>query len=262
MIKRLAIVVVLVTLAGVAGVMRGWSAQQTSGEARDEARQTFQLAAGARVEVKGINGTVEVETAEITTAEVRVVRTANSREDLEHSRVIVEQTSDGLLVRGEQDDRSVWQRIRGHRRVRQQVRLRVPRRIELIARGINGRVTAGEIDGSVQLSGINGRAEVAQAVGYSEISGVNGRVAVTVRQVGERGIRVSGINGGVELRFSEDLNADVTARGINGSVRADLPGVNMQSEEHSRSSYSARIGNGGAPISISGVNGSVKLTRS
>ena len=55
-------------------------------------------------------------------------------------------------------------------------------------------------------------------------------------------------------------NADLTAKGMNGRVRSEIPEVTVDKEEYS-SRYSARIGNGGAPISISGINGNVRLTR-
>lgn len=47
---------------------------------RDEINQTYQLSAGARVEVRGINGTVDIETSSGNTAEVHIVRSARSRE--------------------------------------------------------------------------------------------------------------------------------------------------------------------------------------
>ena len=53
---------------------------------RDEVNQTYELAAGARVEVSGINGAVDIETASGSTAEVHIVRSARSREDLNYHR--------------------------------------------------------------------------------------------------------------------------------------------------------------------------------
>ncbi len=206
--------------------------------------------------VNGINGAVTIETANTTTAEVHIVRMARTREDLERHRVLVEQTAGGLYVHGENN------RDEGRRRggdVRQRVTLRVPRQIELQASGINGRTIVGEVDGPVRLSGINGKAEVAQARGYSDISGINGSVVITLTQLGERGIHVSGINGTVELRFAEALNADLRVSGINGAVHADVPNVTVQGRI-SRTNFNAQIGTGGAPINVSGVNGSVRLT--
>ncbi|MDQ1590297.1 MAG: hypothetical protein QOG71_924 [Pyrinomonadaceae bacterium] len=224
---------------------------------KDEVNQTYQLTPGATVRVSGINGAVEVETTSGSTAEVHIVRSARSRADLEHRKIIIEHTGASLVVRGENDqERRV---ARGeYPQVRQRVTLRLPRQIDFTASGINGKTTVGEVDGPVKLSGINGRVEVAQAVGYSELSGINGAVIVTISQLGERGIRVSGINGAVELRFSDALNADLKVTGINGSVNADMPNVVVQGTV-SRNNFNARIGSGGAPINVSGVNGRVRL---
>ncbi|HLL76137.1 MAG TPA: hypothetical protein VK421_12835 [Pyrinomonadaceae bacterium] len=224
---------------------------------RDEFRQTYQIAPGAPVRVSGINGRVDVETTSGSTAEVHVVRSARTRQDLEYRKIIVEQAGGGLTVRGEKENDS----NRGERRaeVRQQVTLRVPRNINLAASGINGRTTVGEVDGPVKLSGINGRVEVGQARGYTDISGINGSVTMTIAQLGEQGIKVSGVNGRVELKFADTLNADLSVTGINGSVNTEgLPNVTIQGRV-SRNNFNARIGSGGTPINVSGVNGSVRL---
>ena len=47
---------------------------------------------------------------------------------------------------------------------------------------------------------------------------------------------------------------------MNGNVRSEIPEVTVDKEEPG-SRYSARIGSGGAPITISGINGNVRLTR-
>ncbi len=232
---------------------RGDNRDEDEWPERDEARQSFQLTPGATVKVSGINGSVTVETAETQTAEVYVVRTARRREDLERRKVTIEQTGDGLFVRGENDKEASRQP-----EVRQRVTLKLPRRIEFAASGINGRVSVGEVDGVVKLSGVNGRVEVAQASVSSELSGINGGVVITITRLNERGVRVSGINGSVELRFAEAINADLSVNGINGAVYADLPNVTVQGKV-SRSNFNARIGAGGAPITVSGVNGRVRL---
>lgn len=225
---------------------------------KDEFHQSYQLAPAARVEVRGINGRVDIETSSGSTAEVNVVRSARNREDLEYRKVVVEQTATSLVVRGENDrERSGMGR---NREVRQRVMLRLPRMIDLGVSGVNGRVGVGEIDGPVRLSGINGMVDVAQAMGYSYISGINGHVKVTISQLGERGIHVSGVNGGVELLFAEDLNADLDVTGINGSVNPAVGNVTILGKLD-RQNFHAKIGGGGSPIKVSGINGHVKLSR-
>ena len=224
---------------------------------RDEFRQSYTLAPGASVKLSGINGAVDVETAGGGAAEVHVVRTARNKADLDYHKIIVEQTASGLVVRGEKNNNS--DRDGDRRQVRQRVTMRIPRNVDFTASGINGRATVGEIEGPVRLSGINGRVDVAQARGYTDISGINGSVTMFISQLTERGVRVSGVNGRVELKFGEALNADLSVSGINGAVHTDgLPNVTVQGRI-SRQNFNARIGAGGAPITVSGVNGSVRL---
>lgn len=226
---------------------------------KEEIHQTYQLSAGARVEVKGINGGVTIETAPGNTAEVNIVRSARSKEDLNYGKIIIEHTGNSLVVRGEnkKERGGEW---REGRDVRQRVMLRLPRQIDLGVNGINGKVGVGEVDGPVNLSGINGKVDVAQASDASDISGVNGRVTITLQRMSDRGMNVSGINGAVELRFNEDINADLDVSGVNGSVdSSDFP-MTIQGKME-RHSFKAKIGNGGARINVSGVNGRVKIMR-
>ena len=221
---------------------------------RDEINQTYELSPGAHVEVRGINGTVDIETSNGSTAEVHIVRSARSREELNYRKIIVEHSANNLVIRPEKENE------RGDRNVRQRVMLRLPRQVDLTVSGVNGKTTVGEIDGPVRLSGINGSVEVGQAVGYSDISGINGRVRINIARLSDRGINVSGVNGGVELRFSEDLNADLEVSGINGSVNTDVANVTVVGK-FSRQNFRAKIGAGGTPITVKGVNGAVRLSR-
>lgn len=247
----------LAIAVSVVASAQNWKDDDSDFGERDEFRQTYQLTSGARVELKGINGSVEIETWNGNSAEVHVVRLARNREDLEFHKILVEAGPSSLVVRGEKD-REGW---RGrNREVRQRVTLKIPRQVDFHVSGINGRVRAGEIDGTLHASGINGSVEVAQAVGYAEISGVNGRVTVTISKLGERGINVDGINGGVEIKFADDLNADLEVTGCNGRVYADVPNVTMLGKV-TRDNFRARIGSGGTRISVSGVNGRVRLSR-
>ena len=255
----LALFLVVVVSLAVAPQTFGTNAQNRDGSdsdfsERDEIKQTYELSPGARVEVRGINGVVEIETAGGSTADVHIVRSARTREELNYRKIIVEHTANSLVIRPEKEIE------RGERNVRQRVMLRLPRQVDLNVSGINGKTTVGEIDGPVRVSGVNGSVEVGQAVGYSEISGVNGRVRVNIARLSDRGIQVSGINGGVELRFAEELNADLDVTGINGSVNADVPNVTVMGKL-SRQNFRAKIGSGGTPITVKGVNGSVRLSR-
>ena len=272
--RRVLIVVVLIVGAAILGLWRSQggvrqglsravaaASDESQGDARDEIRKSFELQPGARVEVQGINGSVEVQTSDTKTAEVYVVRTAKNKEVLSRREVVVEQTATGLLVKGKEARHTgFWEHLFGGRNPNEQVTIKAPRQITLALKGVNGRVTSGDIDGPVEVKGVNGRIELGQTSGSAEISGVNGRISIGLKTLEGGGARFSGVNGGIELRLANGLNADLTARGMNGSVRSEIPEVRVDREEYGRN-YSARIGTGGSPITISGVNGNVRLTR-
>ena len=186
---RIFVAAVLIIAAALIGrQMSGRHDASGNGAAgREETRRTYALDAGAAVEVYGINGSVEVKTAETDAAEVSIVRTAGSAEDLEHSRVVVEHSPSRLVVRGEGNGRGgFWRRLWGGGSVRHQIVLTVPRGVELETKGVNGPVKIGEVDGAVSVNGVNGRVEVAQAAGRSEVQGVNGAVTITVARSGSQ----------------------------------------------------------------------------
>jgi DUF4097 and DUF4098 domain-containing protein YvlB len=259
---KIFVVVVLVAAAAFAGrwVNRASVGGDPNGARREETRQTFRLDPGARVEVGKINGSVTVKTADTDAAEVHIVRTGLSAEDLEFGRVNVEASPSSLVVRGERNDgRSLWHRLwNGGGQVRQEVTLVLPRRVELSAGHVNGSVSVGEVEGPVEVSHVNGRVEVAQSSGRSEVSHVNGGVKFGVAQLGEEGMDVSHVNGNVEIRLSQLVNADVEAEGHNGALTLNVPNVTMQ-ERMNRSYTRARFGTGGVPVQISHVNGNVRF---
>lgn len=271
--RRVLIVVVLVVAAAALGLWRSHggvreglnrivnaSGDNSQGVSGDETRKTFDLRPGARIEVQGINGYVDITTSDSKTVEVFVKRSADNPSSLRRREMIVEQTSDGIIVRSRQNHVGLWEHLFG-KDPKEEVTIKAPRQIALSIRGVNGRVNSGDIDGSLEVKGINGRVELGSASESAEISGINGSILVGLKQLGERGARISGVNGGIELKLAGGLNADLSARGMNGQVRSEIPDVTVNKED-TWSRYSAQIGKGGPPIEISGINGNVRLTRS
>src|SRR5216684_1416894 len=208
--RRVLIVVVLVVAAAVLGLWRtnggvrqglsravGMPADNSESLTGDETRKSFELKPGDRVSVQGINGTVEIQTSDTKTAEVVVRRTADSPSALRRREIIIEQTSDGLVVRGHENQLGIWEHLFG-RNPKEEVTIKAPRAITLALKGINGGVTTGDIDGPLEVKGINGRVELGAASQYAEVGGINGSVVLGLKELSERGARLSGINGGIE----------------------------------------------------------------
>jgi hypothetical protein len=269
--KKIVLVVVLIGIAGVAGLVRShtknggsirsWSLghNQTSsaGQSREEIRKSYELSAGARVEISGINGAVKIETSDSKTADVYIERTADSQEALNRRRIVIDNGPSGLTIRSEKADGSFLARIFGSN-PSERVTLRLPRQISLVTKGVNGSVVVGEIEGPVEVRGINGKVQIDAASGSAEFSGINGNISVGLTKL-DKNFELSGINGNIELRLGEDVNANLETHGMNGSVSSNLPNVVVDKSKHG--SYSALIGRGGTSISAHGINGNIRLAQ-
>lgn len=269
--KKIILVVILIAIAGIAGLVRshtkkGGSIREFSlvhhnqnpsaGEARDDIRKSFELSPGARVEVSGINGAVKIETSNTKTADVHIERTGASQEVLNRRKITIENTPSGLTIRGEKADSGLLPRIFGSN-PSERVTLRLPRQVSLVAKGVNGSVIVGEIEGPVEVHGINGKVVINQASGSARFNGINGNISIGLTQLDKEGVDISGINGNIELRLGQGVNADLETHGMNGSVTSDLPNVVV--DKSKRGSYSAQIGRGGNSISANGINGNIRL---
>lgn len=271
--KRIILVVLLVSIAALAGIVRSYSKtghsiselprvvsgdSKSQGEVRDEIRKTYELAPGAKVEVEGINGAVKIETSDTRTAEIYIERTAKSPEALQRRKIIIENTATSLKIRGEKGDAGIFSRLFGSSPA-EKVLLKLPRQISLVAQGVNGAVTVGEIDGSVEVHGVNGKVDIAQASGSAEFHGINGNISVALKRLEKEGISLNGVNGNIELRLGEGVNVELEAHGMNGRISSDLPDFVLEEARHGN--FHARVGNGGNSVSANGINGNIHLSR-
>ncbi|HYY56604.1 MAG TPA: DUF4097 family beta strand repeat-containing protein [Pyrinomonadaceae bacterium] len=244
-----ALIGLLLTTANAASVSA--QGQQQDLPVREEIRRTFQLAPGALVSVSTVSGPVDVETSGGNSAEVYIVRSAETQRELDCYRTVVEQTGAGLSISHEQDCRTI--------RARQRVQLKLPRDVNLRIETVSGDVHIGAIDGSARLESISGGVWMDQANGDTNISSVSGQVNLYIARLNERGLRLNSISGRVLLRIADNINADLRVDSISGHVSSEIPGVTVN--KVGDSNYQAQIGSGGARISISSVSGSVTLRR-
>jgi hypothetical protein len=267
--KRILILIVLVAIAGVAGIVRSsvgsvaelrqLASHRNAADVRQEIRQTYELAPGARVELSGLNGAVKIETSDTKTAEIYIERTASSQEALDRRKVTIEADANSLRIRGEKsDDAGFFSRFFGSS-ANERTTLKLPRQIALYAKGVNGAFVTSDIDGAVEIAGVNGRVQIGSALGTATFKGINGSMVVGLKKIDQEGVTLSGINGNIELQLGADVNADFDARGLNGRVISDLPGVEIDKQK--RGNYWARIGSGGAGITAKGINGNIRFTR-
>ena len=268
---------------------------------REEIRRSYTIKPGADIIVSGINGRVDVETAETDHAEVLIVRSAKTREDLQFRKIKIEHDPSELQIRIEDDRRSFFSAFGSIPEGRQRVILKLPRKIAFTTNGVNGDVAVGEIEGGVAVRGLNGKINIAQATGGATFRGVTGKIDATIAwlstsiAIDAKGVKpvtgggtdtkgvkppisgepdmkrvtlqkgaeidINGVNGDTTLRFIGEVNADVEARGHTGKVESDLPNLQENKDEKRYGHYNARIGTGGPRIRIRGVIGDVFLMK-
>jgi hypothetical protein len=219
-----------------------------------EEHKTYQLAAGAHIDVSEISGPVSVEAVDGSVAEVSIYRTARNPDDLAYRKVFVEQTSSGLTIRqkpvsGEPSSVDLLNRVV----------LKVPRQVSVSGRSISGDFNISGISGAIDLNGISGSVDVRHFNGALTVSGVSGNVRLAVDHINAAGLRVSGVSRNVYLRLASDLNAELSISGTTGGVSNKIEGLAF--DGGGASNYSARLGSGGARILVSSVTGTVVIQR-
>jgi len=216
--------------------------------------QTYQLAAGAHVEVSNISGPVSVETTDGSSAEVHIYRTAKNSDDLAYRKVFVEQTSSGLTIRqktGSSEPSNID--------LLNRVVLKLPRQVSVSGKNISADFNISGVGGAVDLNAISGSVKAMHLNGALTVSGVSGNVRVAVARINDAGLRVNGVSGNVYLGLASDLNAELRVGNTTAGVSNKIQGLALVSV--GPSNYSARLGSGGPRIEVSGVTGSIVLQR-
>jgi DUF4097 and DUF4098 domain-containing protein YvlB len=221
---------------------------------RDSSRQAYTLAPGAKVEINSVSGGVTVETSDASQAEVEIVRTARTREDLNCRQFKVESSADGLRIDGS-DQREQCRHVQVH----QTVSMRLPRRVDFSANSVAGNVRVGAIDGAVSLRSVAGRATVAQASGEATFSSIAGNVEVNLSRLGGGGVRMNSIAGNIDVGLPAGANANFTVSSITGEVIADTSDVTVNKVGHD--SFEGRVGAGGTEMTFRSIAGNVRFHR-
>lgn len=238
--------------AAAVDVNPGPAGEWTKVMADQEEHKTYQLTAGAHIDVSNISGPVSVEAADGLTAEVHIYRTAPNPNDLAYRKVSVEQTSSGLTIQQKNDGTE-----RSSINLLNRVVLKLPRQVSVSGKSISGDFNISGVNGAVDLNGISGSVDARRLNGVLTVSGVSGNVRVAVARVNDAGLRVSGVSRNVYLGLASDLNAELRVGNTTAGVSNKIQDLALVAD--GPSNYSARLGSGGPRIEVSGVTGFIVL---
>jgi DUF4097 and DUF4098 domain-containing protein YvlB len=227
------------------------------------------VAAGQTVELRGIEGDMNIEGAAGNEVEV----TANkSGEGADEVRIDVVPHAGGVTIcavypgdsrNGCETGENSHSR-NGHNRARVDFTLRMPRDAKLDAKNVNGSIEAKNLGSEARTISVNGRVRV-ETSSWAEAKSVNGAVNVRMGKADwPDELRIESVNGRIHLEVPADLNADVTFQTLNGNVQSDFPftvGAGNHIVGRPGTHISGKIGNGGRQLELKTVNGSIELRK-
>lgn len=228
------------------------------------------LAAGKRLEVKGVNGDVRATLATGAEAVVNARKHAR-RSDPDEVEIKVVESEDGITICAlyptpprareentcEPGDR--WHSSTENNDVTVDFEVQVPAGVIFNGQTVNGEMSAEGLKADVRASTVNGSVRVS-TTGLAEASTVNGSVYAEMgRADWTNDLEFSTVNGGITLIIPGKLDTEVRASTVNGDIESDWP-LTVTGRFNNRR-LRGTIGNGGRGLSLSTVNGEIRLKK-
>jgi len=258
-----------VLLAGVLSLVAAIAPAQSAADFH----WTGSIAPGKTLEIKGVNGAIRAERT--SGSQVEVVATKQGRRSDPNSvRVEVVQengnvtlcavyptpsaTSGGSTPPNECRPGSQGRLNTRDNDVRVDFAVRIPDKVMLAARTVNGDVEVKPITGDVLVRTVNGRITIATS-GTADVETVNGAIDASIGTiVAGQPIGLKTVNGSITLRLPKDAGAELHASTTNGHISSDLP-LLMRSLNGRSRNLEGTLGKGGPDLRLQTVNGSIFL---
>ncbi len=233
----------------------------------DGFRWSGRLAEGKTLEIKGVNGPILVEPS--SGSQIKISTEAHGhRSDPSTVRIVEVESDDGLTFcalyptpSGRRENEcapgSGGRMNTSRNDVEVTFHVRLPSGPRFRGRTVNGRIEAEHLSNDVDVSTVNGDIHVSTS-GFADATTVNGSIdAALGRADPTRGLRFKTVNGSITLDVPDDLNADVDAHWVNGGLDTSLP-LTLKGRL-TRQAARGALGSGGPTLSLSTVNGSIRL---
>jgi hypothetical protein len=241
----------------------------TPAAAQSDFHWNGQLFANQTIEIKGVNGDIRAVPSDSNEVDVTAVKTAR-RSNPAEVRIEVVTHSGGVTICAVYPDVAGREPNRcepgsgGHIETRSndtsvQFTVRVPADVIFLGRAVNGDVEAASLHGNVEAHSVNGAVTVV-TTGSAVASSVNGSITVAMdRADWPSAATFKTVNGSITLKVPDSISAELRADTVNGSIVSDFP-VKVTGTINPRR-LRGTLGNGGQELTLSTVNGSIKLLK-
>jgi hypothetical protein len=227
------------------------------------------LTTGQTLEIKDVNGDIRAEPSSSTDAVVTAVKTAR-RSNPAEVRIQAVPHAGGVTicavypdVAGQEPNRcEPGANSKSHTRDNDttvRFTVQVPVGVAFVGRTVNGSIDGDGLNGDAEGQTVNGSVRLS-TTGTASGNTVNGSLTLAMGRTDWRDdAKFSTVNGSITLHLPAFLSANLHATTHNGEIESDYPITTTGTVNRRR--IEGTIGNGGQPLTLSTVNGSVKLLR-
>lgn len=241
-----------------------------SGLGRDQAVWTWSgpLAAGQWARAHSINGAVRFEASADNQIHIRAEKRLGRRGEIQDVSFALVRTSSGLTIcvlrhdidSCDEDGINSGRTRNYNNDVSADLTVQVPRGAHVSANTVNGGVRVEGASGEVKAGTVNGGVTIVTSGGPVSANTVNGSVRAEIGTATREAMRFRTVNGSVEIALPAETAADVDISTVNGSINTEFP-MTITGRWGPKNARGT-INGGGESISITTVNGSVRLRRS
>jgi hypothetical protein len=231
----------------------------------EEFRWQGKVAAGAAVEIKGINGGITATGSSGGQVEVVALKKGRRSDPAQVKIEVVEHAGGVTICAVYPSDGAPNQcapgkggRMRVHDNdVNVEFQVKVPAGVRFVGRTVNGGIEAGGITADAEAETVNGGVHI-EAAGTARAETVNGGITARLGRADWTGaLKLKTVNGGIEVTLPEGVSADVKASTVNGDIETDFP--LSVTGKISRRRIEGTIGSGGRLLELETVNGAIEL---
>jgi putative adhesin len=242
------------------------AAPPQSGAKQEDFHWSGSVAAGAAVEIKGVNGAIEATGAPSGEVDVTAVKKGRKSDPAGVKIEVVEHDGGVTICAVYPSEGGAPNECKpgegGRMRVRDndvnvEFRVKVPAGVRFVGRTVNGSITASHIAADAEAHTVNGGVEL-DATGTARAETVNGGIKARMGRADWNGeLKLKTVNGGIDVAVPAGVSAEVKASTVNGDIQTDFPLTVTGRISHR--SIQGTIGGGGRLLEMETVNGGIQL---
>lgn len=237
------------------------AASGVSADVTEEHVFDYHLDDGGRLSVDNVNGNVTVVGGSGNSVEIVAVKKGKNQEALDAIEIVIDSSSDAIRIETEFPDKGVkgwfsWGDDKGS--VSYTIMVPESANLESIE-SVNGALEISGVNGVVKASTVNGSIKASDLANNAKIETVNGSVNASFASLsGASKAACESVNGRITVSLPDGTNATVKAETINGGIDGGDFGLKTNKGFVGRD-LEGDIGNGSARLSLSTVNGGIKI---